>query len=145
MPQIGDYDLPDDLYYNEDHAWVKVEDDGRVRVGWTDFAQKLAGELSFVKVPKLGRAIKKGKVLFSVQSGKWAGKIKSPVEGTVAEANDGLVYEPKTVNEDCYGAGWVVVMDANNLEEDLKDLIAPGDQAVEWLNREIELHASDGG
>jgi glycine cleavage system H protein len=144
MAQIDGYELPDDLSYTEDHAWLKVEPDGRVRLGWTDFAQQLAGELSFVKVPKVGRAIKKGKVLFSVQSGKWAGKIKSPVDGTVAEANDALVYEPKTINDDCYGAGWVAVIEPSNLETDLQGMIPPGEKAAEWLRQEITLHVADG-
>jgi glycine cleavage system H protein len=142
MGQIDGYELPDDLYYTEDHAWVSLEEDGRVRVGWTDFAQKLAGELSFVKVPKVGRSVKKGKVLFSVQSGKWAGKIISPLDGTIAEANDALVYEPTTINKECYGAGWVAVIEPSNLDADLQTLIAPGAPATEWLKREIELHAS---
>ena len=141
MAQIDGYELPDDLYYAEDHAWVRVEPDGRVRVGWTDFAQRLAGELSFVKVPKAGRAIQKGKVLFSVQSGKWAGKILSPVEGTVAEGNEALVFEPTIVNRDCYGEGWVAVIEPANLAADLKTLIAP-EKAAEWLRGEIALHAS---
>ncbi len=143
MPQINGYDLPDDLYYTEDHAWFRVEQAGRVRVGWTDFAQKLAGELSFVKVPRAGRAVKRGKVLFAVQSGKWAGKIKSPLEGTVVEGNEALVYAPETINKDCYGAGWVAVIEPANLQQDLQNLIPPGEKAIEWLNREIELHAPD--
>ncbi len=141
MAQISGYNLPDDLYYTEDHAWVKVEPDNRLRIGWDDFAQKMAGELSFVKVPKAGKGIQKGKVLFSLQSGKWAGKVLSPVEGTIAEANEDLVFEPTKVNQDCYGAGWVAVIEPSQWSDDVKALIPPGEKAVEWIKREIELHA----
>ena len=142
MAQISGYNLPDDLHYAEDHAWVRVEADGRVRVGWDDFAQKLAGELSFVKVPKAGKPIQKGKVLFSVQSGKWAGKILSPIDGLIAEVNDDLTFEPTKVNQDCYGAGWVAVLEPSRLAEDLKALIPPGEKVAGWIRKEIELHAS---
>lgn len=140
MAQISGYDLPDDLYYAGDHAWVRVEGDGRIRVGWDDFAQKLAGELSFVKVPKAGKPVQKGKVLFSVQSGKWAGKILSPVDGMVVEVNEDLTFEPTKVNQDCYGSGWVAVLEPSRLAEDLKALISPGAKVVEWIRKEIEIH-----
>ncbi|MBI5446145.1 MAG: glycine cleavage system protein H [Deltaproteobacteria bacterium] len=138
---IEGYDLPDELYYTDEHAWLKVEEGGRVRLGLNDFAQKLAGEISFVKLPKAGKAIEKGKVLFSVQSGKWAGKIKMPVEGIVAEANEALVFEPATVNQDCYGAGWVAVIEASNLAADLAELIHGGEKVAAWLKGEIARHA----
>lgn len=140
MPVIDEYNLPDELYYTDDHAWVKVEDGGRIRMGMNDFAQKLAGEMSFVKVPKVGKAAKKGKVLFSVQSGKWAGKLKSPVDGTIVEANEELVYEPAKINQDCYGAGWVAVVQAENLEADLGQLIHGADRVTAWLQGEIAEH-----
>ncbi|GAB4276271.1 MAG: glycine cleavage system protein GcvH [Deferrisomatales bacterium] len=140
MADIDGYDLPEELYYTEEHAWVRVEG-AVVRVGLNDFAQKLAGEITFVKVPKVGKALAKGKVLFSVQSGKWAGKIRAPVEGTVVEANEALVFEPALVNRDCYGAGWVAVLQPAHLEEDLAGLIAGGEAAAAWLRGEIAKHA----
>lgn len=139
MAVISGYDLPDDLYYTDEHAWARVEG-GRVRVGLNDFAQKLAGEISFVKLPKAGKEASKDKVLFSLQSGKWAGKLKSPVAGTVAEVNDDLTFEPGKINQDCYGEGWVALIEPSDLEGDLKALISGADRVAEWIAREIQAH-----
>ena len=109
-------------------------------MGLDDFAQKLAGEISFVKVPKVGKSIKKDKVLFSVQSGKWAGKIKCPLEVTVVEANEDLVLEPGTINQDCYGAGWVAVVEAANLDAGLAEFFHGPDKVTPWLKAEIAEH-----
>ncbi len=143
MAVIEGYELPDDLYYTDEHAWVRVEG-GRVRVGLDDFAQKLAGEISFVKVPRVGRRFQRGKILFSVQSGKWAGKLRTPVQGTVMEANEALVFEPDLINRDCYGQGWIAVIEPEDLQADLAELIPGGERAAAWLREEIARHAGKG-
>ncbi len=135
MPVIEGYEMPDELYYTEDHAWLKVEEDNKVRIGLSDFAQKLAGEISFVKVPKVGKKAVPGKLLFSLQSGKWAGKVVVPVAGTIVEANKDLLYEPQLINENCYGTGWVAVIKAAGLAEDLAGL-KTGEAAHRWLRQE---------
>jgi len=128
--------MPEGLYYTEDHAWLKVEDGGRVRIGLIDFAQKMAGEISFVKLPKVGKEAVPGKVLFSLQSGKWAGKVSVPVSGTIVDSNKDLFHEPQLINRDCYGAGWVAVMEAGNLSAELSRYMT-GDAAHEWLKKEV--------
>ena len=94
---VQGYELPDDLYYTQDHAWVKVEG-GVVRVGITDVMQRLAGAISFVRVPRVGRSYEEGKTLASLQSGKWAGKILMPMSATVVEANSALTANPALLN-----------------------------------------------
>ncbi len=136
MAVIEGYEMPEGLYYTEDHAWLKVEDGNKARIGLSDFAQKLAGEISFVKVPKVGKKAVLGKLLFSLQSGKWAGKVMIPVTGTIVEANKDLLYEPRLINRDCYGAGWVAVIEASNLSEDLAKLMT-GEAAHQWLQKEV--------
>ncbi|MBI5014484.1 MAG: glycine cleavage system protein H [Deltaproteobacteria bacterium] len=144
MAVISGYNLPDDLYYTDEHAWARVEG-ARVRVGLNDFAQKLAGEISFVKLPKPGKEAAVDKVLFSLQSGKWAGKIKSPVGGTVAEVNEDLTFEPGKINQDCYGEGWVALIEPVDLEADRKALIFGADAVSEWVAREIAAHPAPKG
>lgn len=144
MAVIEGYQMPEGLYYTEDHAWLKVEGGARVRIGLIDFAQKLAGEISFVKVPKTGKAAVPGKVLFSLQSGKWAGKVSVPLAGTIVEANKELLNEPQTINRDCYGAGWVAVIQASNLPAELAKHMT-GEVAHEWLKKEVaRLKAEQG-
>lgn len=139
MAIIDGYNLPDDLYYTEDHAWIRLEGN-LVRVGMNDFAQKLAGEISFVKLPKVGKEAVPGKLLSSMQSGKWAGRLQAPVTGKIAEINKDLLYEPQKINRDCYGAGWIALIEPANLREELGKLMdAP--RAAAWLKGEIAKHA----
>jgi len=135
MAIIEGYNLPEDLYYTEDHAWVKVEGN-LVRVGMNDFAQKLAGDISFVKLPKVGKDVIVGKLLSSMQSGKWAGRIEVPLAGKIIEANKVLLHEPQKMNEDCYGVGWIAVIEPSNLQEDLAKLM-DGAKVAEWIKGEI--------
>ncbi|HWR05889.1 glycine cleavage system protein H [Sporomusa sp.] len=128
------YDIPQGLYYTSDHAWVKVEGN-TIRIGITDFMQKLAGEITFIRIPRVGKALAAGATLSSIQSGKWAGKIQVPMAGKVLEANSELPANPKLLNSDSYGAGWICVMEPDNLVEGLQSLIH-GDDADKFFTEE---------
>lgn len=140
MAKVDKYEMPDDLYYTADHAWVKVEGN-QIRVGITDFMQQLAGEITFIRVPRAGKDLEAGKNLSSLQSGKWAGKIAVPVTGKVVDANKDLVTSPKPLNEDPYGQGWIAVMEPANMA-DVEANLMHGDKAVEFLKEEIAKHAA---
>ncbi|MBC7343231.1 MAG: glycine cleavage system protein H [Clostridia bacterium] len=139
MAKIDKYEMPDDLYYTRDHAWVKVEGN-RIRIGVTDFMQQSAGEITFIRVPRVGKDLQAGKTLFTLQSGKWAGKIQVPMDGKVVEANKDLAANPKPLNADPYGQGWVAVMEPVDLQAGLSQLLH-GDQVEPWLREEIAKHA----
>ncbi|MGR6836380.1 glycine cleavage system protein H [Syntrophomonas erecta] len=139
MATIDKYEMPDELYYTKDHAWVKVEGD-LIRIGITDFMQQLAGEITFIRVPRANKQMQPGKTLASLQSGKWAGKIQVPMSGQVIEANKDLVGNPQTLNNDPYGEGWIAVMKPDQLEEGLQELLQ-GEEAAAWLKEEIAKHA----
>jgi glycine cleavage system H protein len=137
--EIQGYDLPDDLYYTKDHAWVRVEG-ARIRVGITDVMQGLAGAISFIRVPREGKNFADGKTLASLQSGKWAGRIATPMAGTVVEANRQLATDPGVLNSSPYGDGWIAVMTPDDLATGLQALLSEG--SVEpWLLKELEEHA----
>jgi len=78
--EIQGYNMPDDLYYEENHYWIRVEGDVLV-MGMDDFAQQMAGEIVYVQLPFEGKKLKKGKKFAQVESGKWLGKIFAPVNG----------------------------------------------------------------
>lgn len=139
MAKVDKYEMPEDLYYTKDHAWVKVEGN-QIRVGITDFMQQLAGEITFIRVPRAGKELKEGKTLFSLQSGKWAGKVKMTMKGKIIEANKGLAANPKPLNDDPYGEGWIALIEPDDLSGWLSQLLF-GDKAVEWLKEEIAEHA----
>jgi glycine cleavage system H protein len=116
-------DVPDDLRYSTDHEWVRVED-GRARIGITDYAQDALGDVVFVAVPTAGTVVKAGDGMSEVESTKSVSDIYAPVSGTVVEVNDALADTPQAINEDPYGAGWLCVIELSDPAE-LDTLLAP--------------------
>lgn len=101
--------VPRELRYTETHEWVKVED-GAVRVGITDYAQKKLGDVVYVELPEVGKKLKKGEVAVTVESVKAAESVYAPVSGEVAEVNEELASAPGAINQDPYGKGWLFVL-----------------------------------
>ena len=118
---IDAWEFPDDLSYTREHVWARVEGD-IVTIGLSSFGQDLAGRIAFVEVPRAGRAVTKNEPFMSMESGKWVGRVKAPVSGTVTEANEELEWESDVVNKDPYGKGWLAKIKAADLA-DLKDLL----------------------
>ncbi len=104
-------ELPEDRRYTPEHEWARAED-GRVVVGITDFAQDQLGDVVFVGLPEIGAAVESGKPLGEVESTKSVSDIYSPVSGTVLETNAEVEQTPELVNEDPYGRGWLVAIEA---------------------------------
>ena len=102
--------VPDDRRYTKDHEWARLED-GRVRVGITDFAQDALGDVVFVQLPEPGASVEAGGALGEVESTKSVSDIYAPVSGTVVEVNAELGDAPQRLNEDPYGEGWICVIE----------------------------------
>ena len=108
--------IPDDRRYSKEHEWVLPEE-GRVRVGITDYAQEQLGDVVFVGLPDPGTEVVAGKPLGEVESTKSVSDVFSPVSGKVLEKNEAVEENPETVNTDPYGAGWLVVVEAPEVPE----------------------------
>ena len=102
--------IPDDLMYYEDHQWVRMDEEGLIRVGITEYAQDALGEVVFVDLPEIDQLVERGGVLGEVESSKSVSEISSPFTGRVSEVNDDLEFHPVKVNEDPYGEGWICLM-----------------------------------
>lgn len=95
-----------DLFYTQQHEWVKIED-GIAVVGISDHAQELLGEITFVELPEVGLELKAGGELAVVESSKAASDVFAPVSGEVAGVNEELDSSPELINDDCYEKGWI--------------------------------------
>jgi len=93
--------------YTQEHEWLRLEDDGTVTVGITDYAQDHLGDLVYVQLPEASKEIGKGEEAAVIESVKTAGEIMMPAAGTVTEVNAALADEPARINEDPMGAGWL--------------------------------------
>lgn len=98
--------VPKNFRYTKEHEWVAVEG-GTGTMGITDFAQQQLGDIVFVELPEVGRAVKAGETLGTIESVKAVSEIYSPVGGTVAEVNAVLVDAPEKLNQDPQGAAWI--------------------------------------
>ncbi len=99
--------IPAELRYTESHEWVRANDDGTITVGITDHAQHLLGDLVFVEIPEVGRAVAAAESCAVVESVKAASDVYSPLDGVIVEVNEALADNPELINEDPYGEGWI--------------------------------------
>ena len=98
---------PDDLKYHPDHDWARIDGDEAV-LGITWYAQDALGELVHYEAPDEGSTISKDESYGEVESVKAVSDLIAPLSGEVLEVNQAVVDAPETVNEDPYGAGWLV-------------------------------------
>jgi len=122
LVEVGEYEVKEGLYYSENDLWASVED-GKVRIGVTDYAQKQLKEIVFVELPGVGSKVSQGESFGAVESVKAVSDLVAPVSGTVIEQNDEVEGSPEKINEDPYGEGWVIVVDPSDLEAELKNLL----------------------
>jgi glycine cleavage system H protein len=138
---IKGYNIPEDLYYEKNHYWVKREGDLLV-MGMSDFAQQLAGDIVYVQLPFEGKKIKAGKKFAKVESGKWLGKVYAPVNGEIAACNMTMEEDPSLINKDCYGNGWMYQIRPDDMG-DIDNLIHGASDIETWMISEIEKHGRD--
>jgi len=121
-------DIPTDLQYTRSHEWVRRLPNGQVEVGITDHAQGALGDLVFVEVPEVGRRLKAGEGCAVVESVKAASDVYSPVSGKVIASNADLASRPELLNQEPYGAGWLMRVEVDAAAADAA-LLSAGDYA----------------
>jgi glycine cleavage system H protein len=108
--------VPEDRRYTEEHEWALAED-GRVRIGITDYAQEALGDVVYVDLPKVGRRVQAGEKVAEVESTKSVAEVYAPLNGAVVAVNGSLTETPELVNRDPYGEGWFIVIEAHDPAE----------------------------
>jgi glycine cleavage system H protein len=106
--------LPENLHYTKDHEWIKIESGDIAVVGITDFAQKELGDIVYVEIETVGKALQADAVFGTVEAVKTVSDLYLPVSGTVTEINAALANSPELVNTDPYGEGWMIKLKVNN-------------------------------
>jgi glycine cleavage system H protein len=105
--------VPDDLRYTSDHEWVRLEE-GRIRIGITEYAQDALGDVVFVQLPEPGATVSLGDSFSEVESTKSVSDVYAPLAGRVVEVNTELADAPERLNEDPYGEGWICVIEVDD-------------------------------
>lgn len=110
-------EFPDDLYYTEEHEWLRLKNETTAVVGITDFAQSELGDIVFIEVEPDGTEIEQDGVFGTVEAVKTVSELYMPVSGTLTAFNEELEVAPELVNDDPYGDGWMVEIEMDDPSE----------------------------
>ena len=102
-----EYDVPDDLLFHKEHHWLRKEGDHYL-LGVTEFAAKLAGDITYVDMPSEGDRVSLDKPFGTMESGKWVGKLYGPFDGEIVEVNPEISDDATLINKDPFDKGWIV-------------------------------------
>ena len=119
-------DIPGDLKFLSSHEWARVEADGTITIGISDYAQDLLGDIVFVELPEVGQSVDAENDTAIVESVKAASDIYSPLSGEVIEVNSLLEDQPEIINSSPYEDGWFYKLTPSDLSE-LDNLLSPED------------------
>ncbi|MHB1276596.1 MAG: glycine cleavage system protein H [Candidatus Humimicrobiaceae bacterium] len=138
---MDSYEFPEDLYYEKNHFWGKILEDGNVLFGATDYFQKMAGEVVYIELPMKGSKVEQGKSVSSLESGKWVGRVFAPFSGEIIELNGELEDSPELINEACYTDGWIGKIKPSSKEAEIANLMKTGPDFEKFIKEEIEKNA----
>jgi len=102
--------FPENLRYTKDHEWIRLENGNTAVIGITEFAQKELGDIVYVEIETVGKALAAETVFGTVEAVKTVSDLYLPVAGTITEVNPALTGAPELVNSDPYGEGWMIKM-----------------------------------
>lgn len=132
---MTDYDIPQDLRYSEEDEWTRLES-SRVTVGITDYAQQQLGDIVFVELPEVGKVLEVGEPFGVIESVKAVSDLCAPVAGEVMEVNEVLADHPESVNEDCYGDGWMITIEIE--DKSVLDSLMTAEKYTKHINDRTE-------
>jgi len=117
-------DIPENYKFLSSHEWAKLEEDGKVTVGISDYAQGQLGDIVFVELPEIDSEVNQGDEAAVVESVKAASEVYSPVSGKVIDVNSSLEDSPETVNLSAFEEGWFFKIEVTDISE-LENLLSP--------------------
>lgn len=122
-----------DLYYSEDHEWIKVEGD-EAYIGITDFAQNQLGDIVYVELPEIDDEIEKEEAFSAVESVKAASDVYMPVDGKVIEVNEELLDNPELINSDAFES-WIIKIELTDKSQ--LDELMSSEEYEEFISEEV--------
>ncbi|HUI44257.1 MAG TPA: glycine cleavage system protein H [Terriglobia bacterium] len=129
---VGGFELPDNLRYHPGHTWALAESPGLVRVGLDDFAARLLGKIESISLPKRGQWIRQGQKIVTVLRDGSKAELVSPIEGEVANVNEGVLADQDLAARDPYGEGWLLTVQSPDAKTSFRNLLG-GALARKWM------------
>ena len=106
-------ETPEDLHYTDEHEWIRVVGDSRVRLGITDYAQDQLGDVVFLELPEVGKEVAKDDLIVEIESTKSVGEVYAPFPGIVREVNQAVADRPELINTSPYDEGWLLELETD--------------------------------
>lgn len=136
--KIDGYNIPEELYYNKEHEWVRIEKNGYIKIGITDYAQQTLKEITFVYFPKKGFTFNISETICTVESVKAISELYSPFTGEIIQVNDELTKKPNIINDDPFGKGWIITIRPLKFKEEVGKLI-DSEQYAKYIQSLIKV------
>ena len=134
-----EFNVPAGIFVSQNHTWVNIEMNGTARVGIDDFVRKIISKIDKVGLPTLGKEIKKGEQLFSIQKNSRTIDISSPISGKVTLVNTEHIEHPEWIGSKPFELSWMCCLEPSNLSEELHSLKI-GVDSIAWYKREIDRY-----
>lgn len=134
--------FPKDIYYHNGHAWAKVDEDNRVRIGLDDFTQQVMGDIEDIEIPSVGSQLKQGEVAWKLSQGKRKLSQLAPLGGTVVELNEKLIKDPSLANSSPYEKGWILKIQPKAFSEEMPELMDSFQFQVHFDRLKAKLRSS---
>lgn len=152
---VGGFQVPENVRFHPGHTWALSESPTLVRVGIDDFASKLMGKFELITLPQRGQWIRQGQKVFSIHRDGSTVEMLSPIEGTVTDINDAILRQPSLAQDDPYGDGWMLKVEAPDAKTSFRNLLSGAlarwwtEEAATRLQRRmpgvLDAVAQDGG
>ena len=138
MTKINKYEVDTGLYYDPaEHFWVKISSD-HIRIGMSPLIQETSGAFVAVQMNALDKEFSKGEAFGTIEAEKHVGPLKAPLSGKVTRVNDEVIENPRLINYDPYGDGWLIEMELTNADAELSGLIFGEENVVQWFESELK-------
>jgi len=144
MKNIDKYEFNEHFLYDpESHFWVDIAGP-EARIGMSSLLQETSGNFVAISFDGLNKEVKKGQSFGSIEAEKYVGPLNAPVSGVIAEINDQVIENPRLVNTDPYGNGWLIKLKLSDLEAEISNLIKGKDQIQTWFESELKKFEEKG-
>lgn len=144
MTKIDKYEVDTGLFYDsKEHYWVKISGN-TARVGMSPLIQETSGAFVAVQMNALNKEFSKGEAFGTIEAEKHVGPLKMPLSGKVIKVNDEIIDNPRLINYDPYGDGWIVEMELSNADAEVPELIFGDHNVVQWFESELKKFTDKG-
>ena len=144
MKKIKNFNIRTDIWYDTDESfWLDI-DGNSARIGMNPLVQETSGSFVSIRMDEIGKSFTKGDSFGSVEAEKHVGQLKMPVSGKITAVNEKVLENPRLLNTEPYGKGWLIEIEMSQFEEEKKNLLVGEANITTWFEAEINKYEDKG-